>query len=155
MTIDGQISPYKQKITNLFKVAESVLGEDFSNANVSINFVDENEIQRLNKTFRNIDRKTDVLSFPNLDKKPYQKLKEFDSEKNIDDGQLFLGDIVICKPVAKAQAKEFGHSETREICYLALHSLLHLLGYDHIEKADEEIMNGLASEIMSKFGVER
>ena len=62
---------------------------------------------------------------------------------------------MICKPVAKAQAKEFGHSETREICYLALHSLLHLLGYDQIEKADEEIMMGLASEIMSKFGVER
>lgn len=153
MIIEGKVFPYKRKIEKLFSVAESVLQEDFSNVNVSINFVDEDEIQTLNKNFRNFDKVTDVLSFPNLNKDTTQKLTEFHDEQNLEDGILFLGDIVICKKRAYEQAKEYQHSRKREVCFLALHGLLHLLGYDHIEKEDEKIMMNVAKEILNKFGV--
>ena len=94
-----------------------------------------------------------MLSFPNLNKMATQKLAEFQNE--VYDGQLFLGDIVICKKVASVQAKEYGHSMKREICFLALHGLLHLLGYDHIEMDDEKLMQKTAEEILNKFGVLR
>ncbi len=153
MIIDGKIFPYKRKIKKLYETAEDVLNEDFSNINLSLNFVSAKEIKDLNKTYRNVDRVTDVLSFPNLEKMPEQKLGEFESEKL--DGILFLGDIVINKKVAYNQAKEYGHSKKREVCFLALHGLLHLLGYDHIEKQDEEKMMQVANEILNKFGVNR
>lgn len=153
MTIEGKIFPYKHKLTALFSLAEQVLGEDFSDVVVSVNFVSGGEIQKLNSEFRKIDKKTDVLSFPNLNKKTTQKLEEFQGE--VFDGQLFLGDIVICKDVARTQAKEYGHSMKREICFLALHGLLHLLGYDHIESEDEKLMQKTAEEILNNFGVKR
>lgn len=153
MIIEGRLFPYKGKITKLFDVAEEVLKEKFSDVCVSINFINEEEIKELNKNFRNVDRKTDVLSFPNLEKSPNQKLKVFEKEKC--DGALFLGDIVICKNVAYAQAKEYGHSKKREVCFLALHGLLHLLGYDHIEVEDEKLMQKIANKILDKFGVQR
>lgn len=153
MIVEGKLFPNKRKIEKLFAVAEQILGENFENASVSLNFVSEKEIKELNNKFRKIDKVTDVLSFPNLNKKYTQKLAEFDKE--IVDGQLFLGDIVICKAQAKRQAKEFGHSYKREICFLALHGLLHLIGYDHIEKQDEKIMQGQAEKILNAFGVSR
>ncbi len=153
MTIEGKIFPYKHKLNALFSLAGQVLGEDFSNVVISVNFVSEKQIQNLNNEFRKIDKKTDVLSFPNLNKKTTQKLNEFQNE--VFDNQLFLGDIVICKNVARAQAKEYGHSMKREICFLALHGLLHLLGYDHIESEDEKLMQKTAEEILNKFGVKR
>ena len=155
MIVDGKIGFFKRKITKLFEEAERFLKEDFSRVNVSISFVSAEEIRELNERFRNIDKTTDVLSFPNLNKTVEQKLSEFESERNFDDGLLFLGDIVICKEVAKKQAKEYGHSLKREVCFLALHSLLHLLGYDHIEKDDEEVMQTLAKEILKNMGVNR
>ena len=153
MIVDGQVGIYKKTVKNLFELAGKVLDEDFSEVNVSINFVEAEEIRQLNKKFRDIDRATDVLSFPNLEKSPNQKLQEFEKERNFDDNLLFLGDIVICKEVAVAQAKEFGHSQKREVCFLALHGLLHLLGYDHIEKADEKIMQEVANKILDSAGV--
>lgn len=153
MIVDGKLFPYKRKIENLFKLAGDILNENFENVEVFVNFVSEDEIKDLNLKHRKIDKVTDVLSFPNLDKKPNQKLSEFSSE--IIDERLFLGDIIICKAQAKRQAKEYGHSLKREICFLALHGLLHLLGYDHIEKNDEKIMSAKANEILTKFGVER
>lgn len=155
MKVDGKIFPYKHKIKKIYKKAGEILHEDFSMVNVSLNFVDEQEIRNLNKAFRDIDRVTDVLSFPNLNKTPKQTLKEFENERNFDDKMLFLGDIVICKKVAKSQAKEYGHSVKREVCYLALHGLLHLLGYDHIEKKDEELMTKTAESIIEAVGVRR
>ena len=155
MIIDGKISPYKRKITALFKVAEEVLKDDFEDVSVSLNFVSEKEICELNKKFRGLEKVTDVLSFPNLNKKVGEKLKNFEKERNFDDNLLFLGDIVICKSVAERQAKEYGHSTEREVCFLALHGLLHLLGYDHIEKDDEILMQGTADEILKKCGVNR
>lgn len=155
MFLEGKIGLYKRKIRRLFQIASLVLKEDFSYVNVSLNFVDGGTIKDLNKRFRNIDNVTDVLSFPNLNKLPMQSLSEFDGEKNVDDGLLFLGDIIICKEVAKKQAKEYGHSLKREVCFLALHGLLHLLGYDHIEQDDEKLMQSTAKQILDKAGINR
>lgn len=154
MIIDGKIFPYKHKIAKMYSIAEKILGENFDKVNISVNFVSKQEIQNLNKTFRNIDRATDVLSFPNLNKSPEQKLSQFQNEAD-EDGVLFLGDVVICREIANLQAKEYGHSKKREICFLALHGLLHLLGYDHIESEDEKLMMGTTDEILKQFGVER
>lgn len=153
MKIDGKIGLYKRKIGKIFKIAEEVLGEDFENAYLSVNFVSDEQIKRLNREFRKIDKVTDVLSFPNLQKKAGESLKNFQSDADFDTNMLFLGDVVISKNVAKAQAREFGHSMKREVCFLALHGLLHLLGYDHIEKEDEKIMNKLQDEILLRAGV--
>lgn len=154
MIVDGKIFPYKKVVEKMFEIAGQVLNENFKEVNLSINFVCEEKIKQLNKEFRNVDRVTDVLSFPNLNKNVDQTLKEFEQEKD-EEGILFLGDIVICKKVAYKQAKEYGHSKKREICFLALHGLLHLLGYDHIEKKDEKLMTKTANSILEKFGVER
>ncbi len=153
MILEGKIFPYKKTIQKLYQNAAEILKEDFSTLCVSLNFVSEQQIRGLNNKFRSVDKQTDVLSFPNLNKAPDQTLDEFEREK-IDD-VLFLGDIVICKKVAFAQAKEYGHSKKREICFLALHGLLHLLGYDHIDKDDEKLMNATADKILNAFGVTR
>lgn len=153
MIIDGKIFPYKRKIEKLYQKAAEILKEDFSNVCVSLNFVSGEQIKQLNNNFRKIDKVTDVLSFPNLNKTPEQSLDEFENEC-LDEG-LFLGDIVICKKVAYSQAKEYGHSKNREVCFLALHGLLHLLGYDHINKDDEKLMSATAEKILNAFGVTR
>ena len=120
MLVEGKVFPYKRKFEKLFETAGRILGEDFSKVNVSVNFVSEGEIKDLNNKFRQIDKVTDVLSFPNLEKSYFQKLTEFDGERNPDDGILFLGDIVICKKVAKKQAKDYRHGAKREICFLVI-----------------------------------
>lgn len=155
MLVEGKVFPYKRKFEKLFETAGRILGEDFSKVNVSVNFVSEEEIKDLNNKFRQIDKVTDVLSFPNLEKSYFQRLSEFDAERNPDDGMLFLGDIVICKNVAKKQAKDFGHSAKREICFLALHGLLHLLGFDHIKEEEERLMKAASEDTLQAFGVSR
>lgn len=118
--------------------------ENFTqNAEVSLSIVDEDSIHRLNKEYRNVDRPTDVLSFP-MDE------EGFDKEGN----PLFLlGDIVICLDVARKQAEDFGHSLEREMMYLICHSTLHLLGYDHIEEDDKKLMRSKEKEVMKNLGV--
>lgn len=118
--------------------------ENFTqNAEVSLSIVDEDSIHRLNKDYRNVDRPTDVLSFP-MDE------EGFDNEGN----PLFLlGDIVICLDVARKQAEDFGHSLEREMMYLICHSTLHLLGYDHIEEDDKKLMRSKEKEVMKNLGV--
>ena len=92
-------------------------------AEVSVSFVDDEEIHRMNLEYRNVDRSTDVLSFPLTENGEY--------EVSPDTGCVPLGDIVISLEHAQAQAEEFGHSFEREVAYLTVHSMLHLLGYDH------------------------
>lgn len=150
MKIEGKIGLYKPKIKKITNICENVLKEDFSNTYFSVNFVDEQQIQKLNNEFRQIDKVTDVLSFPNLNKTSNEKLKKFMKFADFDTGLLFLGDIVICKSVAKKQAREYGHSLKREVCFLTLHGLLHLLGFDHMKEDEERIMNKLQDKIMSE-----
>ena len=113
------------------------------NAEVSLSIVDKETIHKLNKEYRNVDRETDVLSFP-LDE------EGFDNEGN---PLILLGDIVICLDVAEDQAVDFGHSLEREIMYLICHSTLHLLGYDHIEEEDKKVMRSKEKEVMKNLGV--
>ena len=122
-------------------------------AQVSVTIVDLEEIRRINREMRNIDSATDVLSFPML---------EFDENRNMieddydmDDGKLLLGDIVICAERAKLQAEEYGHSFLREVAFLTVHSMLHLLGYDHMEKEEEKEMFGLQENILNLLGITR
>lgn len=153
MKIEGKIGLFKRKIKKLFNIAEKVLKEDFSKVYVSLNFVSDEEIQRLNKEFRNVDKVTDVLSFPNLNKTPKEKLEKFNKSYDFDEGLLFLGDIVISKNVAKSQAREYEHSLTREVCFLALHGFLHLLGFDHVKEEDEKVMNKIQDKILSEVNL--
>lgn len=113
------------------------------NAEVSLSIVDKETIHKLNKEYRNVDRETDVLSFP-LDE------EGFDNEGN---PLILLGDIVICLDVAEDQAVDFDHSLEREIMYLICHSTLHLLGYDHIEEGDKKVMRSKEKEVMKNLGV--
>src|SRR5574344_270935 len=129
--------------------AEKTIGEVLNvekiveNVEVSLSIVDRDEIHILNRDYRDVDRPTDVLSFP-MDE------ESFDQEGN---PILLLGDIVICLDVAKDQAEDFGHCLEREIMYLICHSTLHLLGYDHIEEADKREMRTKKKEIMKNLGV--
>ena len=150
MKIEGKIGLYKRTILKIFKICERVLKEDFKDVYVSINFVSDEEIQKLNREFRNIDKVTDVLSFPNLNKSSNEKLKKFSKLADFDTNLLFLGDIVISKNVAKKQAREYGHSLKREVCFLALHGFLHLLGFDHIKEEDEKVMIKLQNKILNE-----
>ncbi len=113
--------------------------EKVKNATFSIVFVDNEKIQYLNKNYRNIDRITDVISFAFED-----------NDKVVYNNMRFLGEIYICIPRMIAQAKEYGHSEVRELAFLTCHGLLHLLGYDHMNKEEEEIMFELQEKMLNE-----
>lgn len=127
---------------------------------ISIIFIDNNMIRELNLEFRNIDKETDVLSFPMLEYIPKKVFKDLYLNYNFtddyfDDGNLILGDIALSLEKAKEQSEEYGHSFIREICYLIIHSLLHLLGYDHMEEDDKLKMRKREEEILEKFNIKR
>ena len=114
---------------------------------VSVTFTDDEGIRRLNRTYRKIDRATDVLSFP---------LFDFEGEGDVMSDELcdMLGDIVLSLERAAAQAEEFGHSFEREAAFLTVHSMLHLLGYDHeISEGDDADMRRRQREIMGRMGL--
>lgn len=117
------------------------------NSEVSVSFVDNEGIHQLNKEFRNIDSATDVLSFPLGENGEY--------DVNPDTGAKLLGDVVISMERAQEQAKEYGHSLEREVCYLTVHSMLHLLGYDHMEPQEKAEMRMKEETVMTRIGLER
>lgn len=126
---------------------------------VDVSIVDEAEIHRLNKEYRDIDKSTDVLSFPmnEFDKAGTFTGNSFESSKTIDPetDELLLGDVIICADKVRFQAAEYGHSEKREFAFLLVHSLLHLSGYDHIDDADRLLMENKQKEILDKLGISR
>ncbi len=128
-----KVKPYEKMINSIFKNINS-------NKEFNIIFVTKEEIQRLNREFRKIDKVTDVISFALIDDKDIIKTDE-------------LGDIFICLDKAFEQAKEYQHSENREVCFLAVHGYLHLCGFDHMTKEDEEIMFSKQEEILQKAGI--
>lgn len=137
----------KNDLEKVIKEVLDVEKVDQEKCEVSLSFVDEEKIRQLNKDFRSIDRATDVLSFP---------IEDFFNEdrKNIlEKPYLMLGDVVICLDVARKQADDLGHSFEREVMYLTCHSILHLLGYDHIEDDDKKIMRKREKEVMKNLGV--
>ena len=124
-------------------VNETLSFEEMSRlAEVSVTFVDKDEIQTLNRDYRSNDKVTDVLSFPTLDDEA--EIVPFDNEA------IALGDVIICAEKCFEQAEEFGHSFEREVAYLTIHSVLHLLGYDHMEKNEEKEMTAKQDEIIKK-----
>lgn len=104
---------------------------------ISVMLTDDEGIRRINREFRNVDRATDVLSFPLNELTP----GEFDPEeceRDLDTGAVLLGDMMISVPRCESQGEEFGHGYEREIMYLTVHSVLHLLGYDHVDEGEEK-----------------
>ena len=124
----------------------------------SLMSVSEDEIREINRDTRNIDKVTDVLSFPMLDVrngKLIGKIDECDFELDDDGNRVFnFGDIVLCHDVAVKQSEEYGHSIEREVLFLICHSLLHLIGYDHMEPSEEKRMIKLQKELMKAIGLE-
>ncbi len=112
-------------------------------AELSISFVDEEEIQAINRDYRDKDKVTDVISF---------SLEEDEPEIEGLDMPRVLGDIIICLEVAKEQAESYNHSLSRELGFLALHGFLHLLGYDHMTEEDEKEMFSRQDEILNGYG---
>ena len=110
----------------------------------TITFIDDELMHEINLKYRGIDRTTDVISFAFNDQED-----NFVSEINV------LGDIFVSIPKMKAQALEYGHSEKRELSFLVIHGLLHLLGYDHMNPEDEKVMFGLQEEVLSLAGIEK
>jgi probable rRNA maturation factor len=110
----------------------------------SVIIVDNKRIHEINKEYRGIDRPTDVISFA-LE----------DNEEIKFDNYRVLGDIYISIDKVREQAKEYGHSEKRELAFLTVHGFLHLLGYDHMEKEDEKVMFARQEEILNGFGITR
>ena len=122
------------------RAVEAVLTEEECDGNfeISVSFVTNEEIKELNKEYRNVDSETDVLSFP--------MNEEFD-------GVTILGDIVISTQKIIEQADDFGHSPEREMIYLTVHSMLHLLGYDHMENDEKSAMRAKEKEIMKNLKI--
>ena len=146
------------------KTAEQVVEETLDyegfpyEAEVEILLTDNESIREMNREQRGIDRPTDVLSFPMID---YEKAGEFDFLEERPDcfhpetGEALLGDIVISKEKVLSQAEEYGHSPLREYAFLIAHSMLHLLGYDHMEEQERVIMEKKQNEILERLGISR
>ena len=122
---------------------EEILND--KNLYVNIVLTNPSNIRKMNKEYRNIDKETDVLSFPMFEKDELEKRKELNQD--------ILGDIVISIERVKEQANEYGHSFERELSYMAVHGFYHLMGYDHIEKKDKIIMRQKEENILQKLKI--
>jgi probable rRNA maturation factor len=130
-------------MTEAAKLCVEQEGLDPKKVEISVTFVSSEEIKELNKLYRQKNVVTDVLSFPQ-----YDNLSEIKAETII-----CLGDVVICSEVALIQAEEYGHSAERELVYLLVHSIFHLLGYDHIEAGEKLEMREQEEKIMNKINL--
>ncbi len=162
MQENGKLKVYVKNTQNAVKIPSGIRllirrcchavlsSEGFTqNAEVSVSFVTNSEIRSLNKVYRGKDSATDVLSFPLTD-------SDGTMETNAETGFVLLGDIVISIETAVKQANIYGHSLDREIGFLTVHSMLHLLGYDHeTSKLDERIMREKEEAVLEKLGISR
>ena len=149
INFNGFDNEEQANIQNVYLTAQQELQLP-DNLEVNLVMVEPDTIREMNKTYREVDRVTDVLSFPMLN-----DINDLQNEPDAVFGLVDIGDIYICKQRAMEQAKEYNHSLKRELCFLALHGLLHLLGYDHIEKKDEEVMFPLQDKILNKADIRR
>ena len=139
--LDCHLDDYFKEMKKVLKVGLKKL--DIKKVEFNVIIVSNDYIHELNKNYRGIDRETDVISFALEDDKTFNP-----------EGRV-LGDIYISLDKAKCQAEEYGHSLKRELCFLAVHGMLHLLGYDHMKKDEEEIMFNLQDEILESAGITR
>ncbi len=137
--------------------AGSAMQEDGVDGTLNILFTGEEEILRLNREYRSQDCVTDVLSFPANDL--VRPIREYetapDLERDEKTRETVLGDIAVCVQRAEEQAGEYGHSLLRELCFLAVHGTLHLMGYDHGSEEDEKTMADKADKILYQLGIHR
>ena len=135
-------------------IFEAVVENDIKGFNANIIFTNDDSIHKINLEHRGIDRATDVLSFP-INDFEYGN-GEIDMQ-NIDEdlNMLILGDIIISVSTMKRQAEDYGHSIERECAFLTCHSMLHLLGYDHMNESDEKQMMSYTENILNKIGFTR
>ena len=139
----------------LYRAVEEELGitERYS---VELLFVGEKRIKDTNRDFRGVDRVTDILSFPTTEVAagtlPTAKAYPFEVDE---EGNLFIGSLMVCNKRVKQQAKEYGHSEERELNYLLCHGLLHLLGYDHMVEEDKRLMRAKEEAVMARMNLTR
>ena len=143
----GIFNETQEKVENL-EVLEPLLTyalevENVDNLEFNVIIINNEEIHKINKEYRGIDRPTDVISFA---------LEDYKDIKYENDYRV-LGDIYISIDKVKEQAKDYGHSEKRELAFLAVHGLLHLLGYDHMEKEDEKVMFSKQELILDGYGI--
>lgn len=144
----GIFNETEEKIDKELEIVKEVLTHGIKKLDVgdvifNIIIVHNDYIHELNKNYRGIDRETDVITFALFDD------KTFNPEEKI------LGDVYISIDKAKSQSEEYGHSFLRELCFLAVHGMLHLLGYDHMKKEEEEVMFKLQEEILDEMGIKR
>ena len=124
---------------------------------VNLTFISKEEIRKLNNETRGIDKVKDVLTYPYVDLVVGKKLKisDYKADVDLETGLLTIGDIYICLDRAIEQAEEYNHSLRREVCFLLCHGLLHVAGYDHINKQDEEKMTAMQEQIMNELNITR
>lgn len=135
-----------EKLAQFIAKEEQILDE----AEISFSIVSLEEIHHINKTYRGVDRPTDVISFA------LEEVSEDELEiKGLSDEPRILGDIIISYDKVKSQAKDYGHSVKRELGFLVVHGFLHLLGYDHMTDEDEKIMFSQQEKILTEFGLIR
>lgn len=131
----------------------------FKDVSLNVTFTDDETIQEINKEFRDMDKSTDVLSFPAIDFEIPADFSNIEGDEadyfDPDTGELILGDIMISLEHAHAQAVEYGHSFRREIAFLITHSLLHLIGYDHMEEEERIVMETKQEVILERLNITR
>lgn len=142
-------------------VIETVLEQEGCPYEAQINLLltDNEGIRTYNAQFREIDRATDVLSFPNVDYEEPADFSDLEEQEadyfDPDSGELILGDIIISVDKVKEQAESYGHSEKREFAFLVAHSMLHLCGYDHMEEEEAKVMEAKQEEALKTLGITR
>ena len=154
ITISGASAQEKELLGKVAESALSFMGA--KDAALDLSFVGRAHIRALNASLRSVDRVTDVLSFPTIEKVALP-LKKGDYPFDVDPetGKVYLGSIVICRARAREQAAEYGHSLARELSYLTVHGVLHLLSFDHIEESDKAKMRAAEEQILSALGIGR
>lgn len=151
--VPGVNESQKAFIRKVIRTALAAEGVDFP-CEVDVLVTSDEEIHQLNREARQVDRATDVLSFPAFDLKPGELPGPEDADPGT--GLVPLGDMMISMEHVAAQAKEYGHSNRRELAYLVVHSVLHLLGYDHLDEGPEKArMREREEAIMKELGLER
>ena len=144
------IETYIEEIVKNIAIKEELYVDELS---VSISSATKDEIKQINKKYRDIDKVTDVLSFPIFIKEELEDIKKIEDSKKIK--SLELGDIIVCLDVVKVQAVEYNTGLLRELLYMITHGMCHLVGYDHIEEEDRKVMRNLEEKILKKLGVEK
>ena len=156
VTADVPVANYEKNCALIRKTIRTVLEQEgmLLPCEISVLMTDDEGIHQTNLDMRGVDRPTDVLSFPMFDLQPGEHPDELDADPAT--GLIPLGDMVLSVERVEAQAKEFGHAKRRELAYLVVHSVLHLLGYDHLDEGPMKAqMRGREEEIMAILGIGR